>query len=448
MSIERESLKFVIKSLVAKQRHKEAFSVIDHFFELAEDLADYDALGEMSLIAKYYSMQLKCAIAAYTRASTSEELFSARENLFKSYNTMNYPEKALFYIEQNLRIKPDDFDLRSQKGFTLALMGQRKESEEILESLMAEDEKQREGLEFALSGKAIREGHTAIGIKRFIATFKPKNYLFEDRLKLKLWDGAPQPGRTIVVNGEGGIGDELINIRFFKNLEDFGMKPILYSSWYQFRPDLVDLFRRHGYKVVTNSMFFHKDWLWTHMMPLPGYLGLTEAELWRGPYLTPKRDPKNKLDDTNFKIGIKCSGNPYFEQDVYRCIPIEEILAALPKGVSVYYFDKEHTHPDTISLKDKLETWDDTLDYIDQMDVIVSSCTSLVHAAGAMGKQTMVITPIAEYYTWTSTRTDESTPWYGENFKLLKQQKLRSWKEPLARVSQLLEELLKGNNSK
>jgi hypothetical protein len=63
----------------------------------------------------------------------------------------------------------------------------------------------------------------------------------------------------------------------------------------------------------------------------------------------------------------------------------------------------------------------------------------LVHAAGALGKRTIVITPIAEYYTWTSTRTDESTPWYGDNFTVLKQKKPRDWSEPLSRAKELIE---------
>jgi hypothetical protein len=57
-----------------------------------------------------------------------------------------------------------------------------------------------------------------------------------------------------------------------------------------------------------------------------------------------------------------------------------------------------------------------------------------------MGKETIVVTPIAEYYVWTSTRTDDTTPWYGDNFKVIKQTKVGSWKEPLEKVSAILNE--------
>jgi hypothetical protein len=441
-NLKHDALLFVIKNLIAKEKHEEAHFLLDHFYSQANDVTEFDILGEMAIEGKYPQMQLKCAKAVYTRVTSTENLFGARENIYKSLMALNFPEEALFYIELNLKFKPKDFETLSQKAFALALMNRRKEAEDILGSLIAESDEQRTGLEFAMSGKQLRDGDTARGIRNFIATFKPKNYFFEERLKLKLWEGSPQPGKTLIVNGEGGIGDEIINIRFFKQIEEYGMRPILYSSFYEHRPDLTDVFRRNGYEVVTNNKFFKKDYMWTHMMPLPGYLGLKENQLWTGPYLTPKRDTKNQLNDKKFKIGIKCNGNPYFEQDVYRCIPIEKLLEYLPKDASIYYFDKEKTHPDTISLKDQLNTWDDTLDLIDQMDVIVSSCTSLVHAAGAMGKRTIVIVPIAEYYTWTSTRTNESTPWYGENFKVLKQQKVRDWDEPLARAQVILEQYM------
>ena len=66
----------------------------------------------------------------------------------------------------------------------------------------------------------------------------------------------------VEVNGEGGIGDEIINIRFMDNFKKLGMNPILFSSWHMYRPDMVDLFKRHGHNVVTTTDFFLKDYLY------------------------------------------------------------------------------------------------------------------------------------------------------------------------------------------
>ena len=445
--IKIDNLKSVIESLKAKEKYKQARELLDHFFDQATCVSDYDILGECAITAQYHELRLKCAKYVYTNVSTREQLFLARENLYESYNSLNYPEKALFYIELNLKIKPDDADTWMNKAFNLALLGKQKEAEEIISRVSTTNEKLLESLEYSLSGKLLREGKTAKGVVAFMNSSKRKNTLFEDKLKLKFWDGIAQPGKTIVINGEGGIGDELINIRFFDRFKQLGMHPILYSSWYKYRPDTVDLFRRHGYEVVTNNFFFKKDYLWTHMMALPGYLGLNESQLWKGSYLHPLKQKKNELKDKKFKIGVKCNGNPYFEQDIYRTIPIADMLGIMPENVSIYYFNMEEEYPGTISLRNKINLWEDTLDFVDQMDIIVSSCTSLVHAAGAMGKRTIAIVPIAKYYMWNSTRIDNTSPWYGDNFTILYQSKLRSWKEPLNQAKILIEKEYENFNN-
>jgi tetratricopeptide (TPR) repeat protein len=434
--IERSSLKYVVDALVSKDRHEQAKELLEFFEQQAKTAEDLDTLGECSIRAQHYELRLRCAKKLYSLCTTAEQLFNARENLYKVYSAMNYPEKALFYIDLNLKLKPNDTETLLNRAFNLALMNKKPEGEAILNTIKTDDPKHIKSLNFARVGKMLREGDTARGISNFITAFKPKNHLFEDTLKLKFWDGVIQPGKTIVIAGEGGVGDEIINIRFLKNLKDLGMNPILYSSWHMYRPDTVDLFRRNGFNVTTNHLFFKNDYLWTHLMSLPGYLGLTEDQLWTGPYLTALRQEKNRLNDDNFKIGIKCSGNPYFEQDIYRKIPIDQFLDYLPKKASIYYIDTAVEVEGINNLKNRIKSWDDTLDFIDQMDVIVSSCTSLVHAAGAMGKRTIAVVPISEYYVWTSSR--ENTPWYGDNFTLLKQTELRCWKDPLEKVKKLL----------
>jgi len=448
MHSELAHIEQVCADLIKKERRAPVFEILDFYYPQARSTADYDVLGAIALKAEYHDMYLKCAQAAYSSALTSEEIFCARINLYKAYNTMNYPELSMLYVEQHLEIEPNNFDAHMQKAFNLALMNRRTESEQIIRDQIAANPKEEENIRYALSGAMLRSGQTAEGIINFIDTFKPPSQLFEHTLHMQKWTGVAQPGRTIYVNGEGGVGDEIINIRFFEHLKDLGMHPILYSCWSMYRPDIVDLFRRHGHEVITDVYSIQTDQLWTNMMPLPGYLGLTESQLWRGTYLVPQRLPERKLASTKFKIGIKCNGNPYFSQDIYRCIPIDQLLAHLPldqSDVEIYYFDKEKTDHRCINLKDKLCTWEHTLDYLDQMDVIISSCTSLAHAAGAMGTRTIVVVPIAEYYVWTSTRKDNTTPWYGDHLTVLKQTKLRSWAEPLEKMSLLVKEIMLEN---
>jgi tetratricopeptide (TPR) repeat protein len=439
-----QDLTTVVMDLLSNEKRTIVFEMLELYFKRTETIEDFDTLGYLSLKAEHRQLYLKCAEAAYSKAENSQQLYIARANLYKAYNAMNQPEKALFYIDLNLKVTPDDFETQTQRAFNLALMGDRKTSELMLISLAEKHPEKADAMKNALSGKVLREGNIAEGVLAFMGSIKSKNGRFEEVLGMTKWTGTIQPGRTIYVDGEGGIGDEIINIRFFDHIKDLGMKPVLYSTWSKYREDTVNLFRRNGYEVITETYSIDRRQLWTPMMSLPGYLNLTEDKLWRKPYLTPIKNPKNKITSDKFKIGIKCSGNPYFSQDEYRKIPLELMLSYMPEQAEIYYIDKEINHEGCIDLGNRIETWEDTLDFIDQMDCIISSCTSLVHAAGAMGKTCFVIVPIAEYYIWSTSHKDTTTPWYGNNFQVHKQTKVRDWHEPLTNVKQRVLKLMEN----
>lgn len=434
-------IKPVIIDLINCDERQKAWDLIDFYFSHAKTIEDYDTLGYVSLKADKRDTYFNCAEATYALAKTPEEIYNTRINLYKAYNMMNYPEKALYYIEQNLSINPDDFDALCQKAANISLTGDKEKAEELIFELMKKYPEKQYDLDVMLCGKYLREGKLAQGMKAFLGKYKGRGVFF-DTLKMKQWDGIIRPGKTIYIDGEGGIGDEIINIRFFDHLTKVGMNPILYSVG-KYRKDTDNLFKRHGYQIVNDIYSIDPRCSWAPLMSLPAYLDLTEEDLWRGTYLRPLKNPKNVIKSDKFKIGIKCSGNPYFAQDEYRKIPIDKMLEYLPENAEIYYIDKEEKkHPRVIDLSSRIETWEDTLDLIDQMDCIVSSCTSLVHAAGAIGKTTFVAIPIAEYYIWTTSRKDNSSPWYGDNFKVMRQTKVRDWNDPLSEIKKHVLELM------
>jgi hypothetical protein len=98
--------------------------------------------------------------------------------------------------------------------------------------------------------------------------------------------------------------------------------------------------------------------------------------------------------------------------------------------------DEDFSHPRVISLKDKIKTWDDTLDYLNQMDLIVSSCSSLIHAAGTIGKKSYVLVPILNYYVWA--KPEYHSKWYDESLTVLRQTEYDNWNSPLIELKELL----------
>lgn len=442
--LELFGFKAVVKDLLSANKRAKSWELLEHFFEKARSLAEFDTIGQLCLDTEHRDLYLKCAERSYAIALTSPQRYAARTNLIKAYNVMNKPEKALQLIEVQLQINPDNYEMLCERAGNLALMGDKAAAEAIIYKLIDSDPEHSTSLQTMLSGKYLRTGQLVQGVRSFVEGYKEKNKVFDEQLKMKRWDGIPRPGKTLYVYGEGGIGDEIINIRFFKQLEKLGMRPILTTAENEWHSDKNNLFRRHGIEIICETYSIDPKQFWTPMMSLPADLNLTEEDLWKGTYLQPLRQEKNRLKGDKFKIGIKCSGNPFFAQDEYRKIPLELMLSYLPKDADIYYIDKTKGHPGTIELADRIESWEDTLDFIDQMDCIVSSCTSLVHAAGAIGKTTFVAVPIAEYYIWTSSRTDDSCPWYGSNFHVLRQTQLRDWDGPLGKISHYVNELMKG----
>jgi hypothetical protein len=432
-----------VLDLLRSDKRSLAWELLDHLYDKAKSLQEFDTLGQLCLETDYRDLHLKCAETAHAIAFTGDQKRASRNNLISAYLSMNYPEKAEYLVDIQLAQTPIDYDSLTQKAACLSLTNRKDDGEKIILDLLQKFPEKKRELQSMLSGKYLREGKLTEGVRVFVEAFKPQHKMFEQELRMKRWDGIPRPGRTIYVDGEGGIGDEIINIRFFENIKKLGMNPILFSHDNKFYRDKNNLFRRHGYKVQTESITIDKKQFWIPMMSFPAVLSLEEKDLWSGAYLSPLKNAKNKTESKRFKIGIKCSGNPYFAQDEYRKISLESMLKYLPENVDIYYIDKlKVNNPRVIDLADKIESWEDTLDLIDEMDCIVSSCTSLVHAAGAIGKTTFVAVPIAEYYIWTTSRRDNSSPWYSKNFYVMKQVNPRDWHHPLLEISEHVHKLM------
>jgi len=245
-------------------------------------------------------------------------------------------------------------------------------------------------------------------------------------------------------HSEGGIGDEIINIRFCDKLVDYGMVPL----WYTTRKDLSAIFNRHGYTTINSLENVPKDALWTYSMSLPIYLDLQPKDLWKGKYLYPSVAHQKKWDwmnkTNNLKVGIRWSGNPEYEHDLHRSVPLDKLYEVVfPFNFDLYSLQRDEgveqiqEHYDLDNLSDELVSFEDTLAVINNLDIVISSCTSILHAAAAMDKKTYGLIPCTAYYTWCSSNEYKSK-WYGDNLTLLRQHELRSWDGPLNKLKELL----------
>lgn len=445
----------IIEFLRRVDELKVAESLLDVFAKYSNGIEQFDEIAKHFMDVKRYKkaiVQCEKALAV----ANPQQAYSVRVNLAKLYNNINYPEKSLAILAINEKLNPKDLDIQLEKMFSLFLCNRKDESKELLLKIMNNPnatEKQIQTCKFNMGTYNLYDGNFKEGLKGFLVDGK-KLGIWKDTFALSqpVWDGTIEEGAEIAVIGQGGIGDEVINVRFMKNLQDLGMKPI----WITHFKGLDTVFNRNGYRTISNYQDLPKTCKYqTYAMTLPIFLNLDENEVWNGPYLTPDPEFVKKHESEFFNmnttnIGLKWSGNPEYDQDLHRAMSFTELFESIPhdKSLRVYSIQKDNYEEISLyeingvvrNLAKKLETFEDTLGIMENLDLIVTSCTSIAHLAGAMGKKVIVIVPITAYYTWSS-RQDTTSNWYGENVTVLRQSVTRSWKEPLEQLTEILSKI-------
>ncbi len=434
--------------LLKHGERKAAIEMIDALARHSHGLDQYDQVAYLYQQAKLPLKAIEYCEKALKNASSLDQTISIKSNLVDLYNSANYPEKALQLIKQLEIANPRDTSYNVVKSFSYFLLNHKDEAEDIirqeLDNHSLSDEK-RIRLNFNLGAYELLKDNFQSGLRRFLFEGRKLNLWNKPQLPFKFWEGEIQPGKEIILLAEAGIGDEFINIRFMKHLEKLGMKPV----WFSTNKDTVDIFNRCGYRSVAsiNPEDFDKDTLWTHSMDVPIFLNLQYEDLWDGPYISAQPNLADHLirDNGEFKIGIRWQGNPEYDHDLHRSVPLKDFYDVLQNtNADLYSLQRDvgleelEQFPDIVDLSSELNNFETTLSVISKLDLIITSCTSIAHAAAAMGKKVVVFTPISSYYVWC--HSSSQSPWYGDNVKLIRQTKPRVWDIPKKELEQYLKE--------
>jgi len=438
-----------------------AIKCLDVFSKGAGGFGQFDNLSKCYFKLKEYDKAIKFAEAALVNAPSSQHTYVTRFNLINLYNHANYPERAMTYININEKIN-STVDLDLEKAYSLYLLNRKPEAQKILEKTLATrkdlTEEIKTKINFNLGTYYLYEDKFQKGMKHFLldgAKMKLWNTetIFSRNAKLNLpfWQGTPDC-KNLIVYAEAGIGDEIINVRFMKLLKERGINALWYEatqdgSKADDRPGITELFKKNGIPVITKL----EDGLnlpgvmWTYSMHLPIYLNLEYPDLWYGPYLNPcsKFVEKWELKGNKKKIGIRWKGSKFYDQDLHRSYPVAQLFSNIKDvDADFYSLQKDEGIEDIVDfpgikdLNDGLQTIEDTFAVISNLDLVITSCTSIAHMAASQGKRTLIFVPISAYYTWS--HSGKQSPWYGENVTLLRQQKPRTWHEPMAEMREIL----------
>jgi tetratricopeptide (TPR) repeat protein len=420
-------------------------------------LETYDLVSYGYSKAKRFAQSVMWGERALISCPDEVAKTAVRFNLSKCLMAANQPEMAVRYLQENLQLHPDDSDYVIDYAVAVYATNQKDHAEQILRKLQAQhsfpDAKTSVVVNFNLGIHEIRRGNFRQGLKQISSGRSIKIWGSNaHNYPVPQWQGQPAPGSRLLVVGEGGAGDEIINVRFVKHLQQQGMQVDWASAH-----GLAEVFGRmpfhltQNYKNLTNDIANITDYdYWTPAMNLPVYLDLDHTDLWSGAYLTADADYVAKWQPViksknRIAMGVRWGGNPLYDHDLHRGLPVDQLWAAI-QDIPADFFSLQrdentdqihHCEGNMTDLSSDLASWDDTLAVIDSLDVVVTSCTSVAHIAAAMGKRTIVLVPIVSYYVWAQETT--SSYWYGDNVTVLRQIRPRDWSEPLQQLRSILQ---------
>lgn len=315
-------------------------------------------------------------------------------------------------------------------SLNIALKGNLQEAEQILSLLDIQDPR----VAFNLGGYEARKGNHQIGASlmvsgRYLNVFgSPK-----PNFNIPIWNAEDLNNKTILLASEGGLGDEIINARFIKPLREKGAR-VIFSCHKKLKPIL---------KHLADETIAHQEVekveadYWIPAMSAAIFFNPTD---YNQPFL--KAKPK-ELTTTKKKIGLRWAGNPKFEHEQFRKFPTSLMLdLAKNDKYQFYSFQRDNDlvslPENVINLEKDLKTWKDTLEYLQAMDLVITSCTSIAHASASLGKETWVILPILPYYVWDNKAS------YYQTVKLFKQKHFQEWYHPFAEVKEKLDVFYKS----
>ncbi|HVX10533.1 MAG TPA: tetratricopeptide repeat protein [Pirellulales bacterium] len=393
--------------------------------------------------------QVDEAIVHYRQALTQRPDFAeAHGGLAMALSQQGDLDGALASCEQALRLRPNLASAHLSMGFVLSELGRRDEALACcaraleLDSDMPDAHKNR-------SLVWLLEGRFTEGWDEYEWRWKCPE-LPERPFPQPRWDGAPLEGRKILLHAEQGLGDTLHFVRYAPLVRERGGHVIVVCQ----RPLVSLLSRCEGVEsVVAQGDALPAFDTHAPLLSLPRIFGTTLDNIPADvPYLCPlpelvERWHAELATTPGFKVGIAWQGSRTHRRDRGRSIPLARFapLAELA-GVRLYSLQKNFGQEQIaqvgfgdriVDLSPRLETFEDTAAVVQNLDLVISCDTSLVHLAGGLGRPVWTAVAVVPDWRWLLDRDD--TPWY-PTMRLFRQARRGDWQEVFERIVAALAE--------
>ncbi|MDN7676087.1 tetratricopeptide repeat-containing glycosyltransferase family protein [Burkholderia oklahomensis] len=411
-------------------------------------------------------------------------------NMAVAHECIGSRERAALSYRNCLRLQPDHADALWNYGEYLRLNGHFEAAARCFEALQAQDRRypalhhrmavvythlrrfDEAGRHFALAmdenidTRLTRweRAHFRLGTRDFVRGWQDYDTRFDighlinvhcHPFPFPVWQGEPVAGKTLLVHGEQGLGDEIMFASIVPDLVRHASRVVLACA-----PSLVTLFQRafpaaivRAHRVGISPARVDDLGKIDYQSPigsLPRWLRTSAASFGAGaPYLT--TDPERvawfgaRLHalaprvDRMLKVGLMWGSNPAASvpfaarRATRKSMPLQ-LLAPLAQVPDVQYVSVQNAELgeqaaavpglDLIDFSSALRDFSDTAALIANLDIVVSVDTSVAHLAGALGKTTYAL--LMRDCDWRYGFDGERCVWY-ESMTLLRQTTQDDW---------------------
>ncbi|NND81681.1 MAG: TIGR03032 family protein [Gammaproteobacteria bacterium] len=290
----------------------------------------------------------------------------------------------------------------------------------------------------------LKQGKLAEGWEEYewrwkMPTFRPFN------CPQPQWKGEDISDKTLLVHTEQGNGDAIQFARFLPQVRQRCKKLVLVCTEplrLLFKEmDCVDEVRLPG--NLPTDLFD----VYCPIMSLAGVLNISLDNLYAdAPYMkiSPQVVVPQLAGNGKPKIGLVWAGSPTQQINHHRSCPIDEIMRLAENDAYDFYSFQlpiSGEHKQTLSehgvtdLEQELVSYSHTGALLQQMDLVISVCTSVVHLAGSLKVPALVL--LSPHADWRWLSEQHASPWY-PRISIMRQQTSGDWAGLIDQVNESL----------
>lgn len=397
---------------------------------------------------------LRTAQQGVDKLPSSAPLYSYLGNIHKDLGNF---DSALESYKKALAIAPQDYEVNYNLG---VLLQENKQWDQALNYFDTSLQVQRNhdaiwnrGLSLLYLGR-YQEGFTEYESRIEQSETQKFSYLkpiFQMLPKGRLWKGASIVDKTLLVWTEQGLGDSLMMMRYLSMVKSrFGVsKLIVYCEPTLMRTiaciPSVDQIVSKDHRDV-GQYDFHCS-----LFSLPHYFETTLGSIpstdryVQVPSAIDRKWKQKFASYEGLKVGFSWTGNKQNQTNSKRSIAPQQLVPLIhTPGITAFNLQfpsiPEEFKEGKIRIADHMVECSDvmeTLGLINNLDLVISVCTSVVHMAGAIGKEAWLMNKFESDWRW-STGVG-TAPWYN-SVTMFTQPEAGDWKSVIDLLGNSLNE--------